>query len=60
MSRKFMKLAGVLVLAAMPVTGPALAQAVATAGMSVPFVTEQPANERRQGVPRSSGTQYGG
>ena len=45
MSRKFMKLAGVLVLAAMPVTGPALAQAVATAGTSVPFVTEQPANE---------------
>jgi hypothetical protein len=45
MRRKFMKLAGVLVLAAVPFSGPALAQAAGTAGTSVPFVTEQPTNE---------------
>ena len=45
MKRKFIKLTAVFALAAAPFSGQALAQAVAAAGTSVPFVTEQPANE---------------
>lgn len=45
MRRQIMRLAGALILAAAPVSGQALAQAAATPGATVPFVTQQLANE---------------
>lgn len=45
MRRKFMGLAGALILATAPISGQALAQMIETAGATVPFVIQQPANE---------------
>ena len=45
MRLQIMGLAGALALAAAPVSGQALAQATGSSGVTVPFVTQQPANE---------------
>lgn len=45
MNRQIMRLAGALALAAAPVSGQALAQSASTSNATVPFVTQQPANE---------------
>ena len=45
MRRQIMSLAGALALAAAPVSGQGFALAAGSSGLSVPFVTEQPANE---------------
>ena len=45
MRRQIMRLAGALALAAAPFAGQALAQAAGSSGATVPFVTQQPANE---------------
>ena len=45
MKRQIMSLAGVLALAAAPLTGPALAQTAGSSGATMPFVAQQPADE---------------
>ena len=45
MRRQIMRLAGALALAAAPLAGQALAQAAGSSGATMPFVTQQPANE---------------
>jgi sporulation protein YlmC with PRC-barrel domain len=45
MKRQIMRLAGILALAAAPLTGPALAQAGGSSGPIMPFVAQQPADE---------------
>jgi sporulation protein YlmC with PRC-barrel domain len=45
MQRQIMRLAGVLALAAAPLTAPALAQAPGSSGATMPFVAQQPADE---------------
>jgi hypothetical protein len=45
MKRQIMGLAGVLALAAAPLTGPALAQTGGSSGATMPFVAQQPADE---------------
>lgn len=45
MRREMMRLAGALALVAAPLSGQALAQAPASSGAKMPFVTQQPANE---------------
>lgn len=45
MRRQILRLAGVLAFAAAPVSGQALAQAAGASGATMPFVTQQPADE---------------
>jgi len=45
MRRQIMSLAGALALAAAPLAGQALAQATATPGVTIPFVSQQPTDE---------------
>jgi sporulation protein YlmC with PRC-barrel domain len=45
MKRQIMSLAGVLALAAAPLTGPALAQTAGSSSATMPFVAQQPADE---------------
>jgi hypothetical protein len=45
MRRQILRLAGALAFAAAPVSGQALAQAAGASGATMPFVTQQPADE---------------